>query len=98
MNALGLVLLIVSLTSLSVYLVSLYKLLTNSKQIGLVRTAICRVTAACLYTVIAMSTLAHKPNTGILSMVVFVIVQLMWQANSIADVRLGHRGRHIREK
>jgi len=96
MNVLGLVLLGVSLTSLCVYLVSLHKLLTGPRRLGLVRTALCRVTAACLYTIIAMATLANKPETGTISIVVFVVVQLMWQANSIADVRLGHHGRHIR--
>jgi hypothetical protein len=88
---LGYVLLLVSLMSMAVYLISLFRLVAQPYRRGLVRTAVCRVAAAGMYTVIAMATLSSNPKTGMISVGVFVVIQLMWQANSVADVLLTRR-------
>jgi hypothetical protein len=88
---LGYVLLGMSLWSLTVYLASLSRLLVHPRRRGLIRTALCRVLAACLYVVISMATLTRSPSAGMISIGVFVIIQFMWQANSIADVLLTRR-------
>jgi hypothetical protein len=87
----GIVLLCVSLGSLSVYLITLYRLVHQPHHAGLVRTACCRVAAAFLYVCIAMSTLAGHKSSLIITLLVFITIQLLWQANSIADVMLTRR-------
>ena len=84
----GLLLLAVSLISLLTYLISLHSLLLQPRRRGLIRTAVCRVLAAFMYSVIAMSTLAGKPASILITLGTFIGIQLMWQANSIADVLL----------
>jgi hypothetical protein len=98
MNTIGLVLLVGSLVDLMLYLIALYKLYVNPGRPGLVRTTLCRVLGSCLYTVVAMSALTNRADSEVISLLVILVVRVMWQANSIADVRLGHRGRHTREK
>jgi len=94
----GLLLLAVSLVSLLTYLVSLHSLLTQPRRPGLVRTAICRVTAAFMYAVIAMSTLAGKPASILITLSTFTAIQLLWQVNSIADVLLTRQANKHRQK
>lgn len=55
---------------------------------GLVRTAGCRVAASVLYVGLGLVVLVLKGDFPVLGLTVFVFVQLLWQANSFADVRL----------
>jgi hypothetical protein len=96
MNTVGLVLLIGSLVDLTLYLIALHKLYMNPGRPGLIRTTLCRVLGSCLYTVVAMATLTGRADSALISLLVILVVRVMWQANSIADVRLGRHGRHIR--
>lgn len=57
---------------------------------AMVRTAVCRVVAAAVYVGVGISTLIAQETLPFLALVVFSAVQLMWQANSVADIRL-HR-------
>lgn len=93
----------VSIISLSTQTVSLVQLLSGVKVPGLVRTCTCRVIASLLYVSIGILALAPNYNNnnrpyslGIYVLFVFTGVQVMWQINSIADVRLKRRmkGRH----
>lgn len=89
---LGGILLAVAFISLTIYVIALERLLlAGSRRPGLVRTATCRVIGAILYVGVALATIL-APDTGpVVGLGVFVIVQLIWQGNAIADVRLGHR-------
>lgn len=87
----GSVLLVTSLTSLAVYFVALVRLLEQPHNAGLVRTVACRVVAAFLYTVISMSTIAGHKSSAIITISAFIVIQVMWQVNSIADVHLARR-------
>lgn len=93
----------VSIISLSTQTVSLVQLLSGVKIPGLVRTCTCRVIASLLYVSIGILALVpnynnnNKPySLGIYVLFVFTGVQVMWQINSIADVKLKQRmkGRH----
>jgi hypothetical protein len=60
---------------------------------GYVRTAACRVLAACIYTAAAALGVARVriPGAGILgpeALVVFTVVQAIWLANSAMDIRV----------
>jgi hypothetical protein len=90
---LGGLLLAVSLVSVVVYMSALGQLLVGEKRPGLVRTAICRLLAALLYVGVGLATLESGQQGPLVGLAVFTIVQLMWQANSIADVRLSRKTR-----
>lgn len=53
---------------------------------GILRTAWCRVAASLLYVALGAITLAF--STTVEPLLVFGLVQVMWQLNAIADVRL----------
>lgn len=80
-------LLLVSLLSLTVYVWSLAKLLVRSPRRGLVRTAVCRVIAALIYTTTACLVVAGVELHSV-PLFVLVAVQMMWQGNAVADARL----------
>ena len=84
----GCVLLVTSIVSLAVYVLSLLRLLAYHHNRGLVRTTTCRVIAAGLYTVISMATIAGHRTSGLITVVTFIAIQLIWQLNTIADVLL----------
>lgn len=99
----GCILLGTSAASLAVYVLSLLRLLASPHNRGLVRTTGCRVVAAFLYIVISMATIAGHRTSGLITVATFIVIQLIWQANSIADVflarrkdREGNRWRHHR--
>jgi hypothetical protein len=60
---------------------------------GYVRTAACRVLAACIYTAVAALAVAGEriPGAGVLgpeALVVFSLVQIIWLSNSAMDIRV----------
>lgn len=55
---------------------------------GMLRTSICRVAAAASYVVIGLITLLTRESLPVLALVVFCGVQVMWQVNAYADLRL----------
>lgn len=57
---------------------------------GLVRTTACRVAAALIYIGFGITALLVRDPVRVaaLSLIVFTFVQLVWQANSVADLRL----------
>lgn len=55
---------------------------------GMLRTAICRVIAAAIYACVGVTTLIAQQALPVLALVVFSAVQIMWQVNAFADVRL----------
>lgn len=100
-TALSIIFLVVSISSFYVQLAALSKLhfwpkaaagsLDAGMYRGLLRTSICRFAAAVIYVGLAMANLttAISPKgLAVASLIVFVAVQLIWQANAIADVRL----------
>jgi hypothetical protein len=89
--AVGSVLWLTSVVSLAVYFISLVRLLEQQHNAGLVRTVACRVFAAFLYIVISMSTIAGHKSSPIITVSTFIVIQVMWQVNSIADVYLARR-------
>ena len=89
--AIGCVLLATSVASLAVYVMSLLRLLAAPDNRGLVRTTACRVVAAFLYIVISMATIAGHRTSGLITVATFIVIQAMWQLNSIADVFLARR-------
>lgn len=92
---LGGLLLAVSLISVVIYMAALGQLLVGEHQPGMIRTAVCRLLAALLYVGVALLTL-HTNETGpLIGLGVFTAVQLMWQFNSIADVRLTRKQRRM---
>jgi hypothetical protein len=57
------------------------------------------VFAAFMYAVIAMATIAGRDISIYITLGTFVVIQLMWQANSIADVLLTRQAnRHHKRK
>lgn len=57
---------------------------------GLLRTSACRVLAAAAYVSLGVAALAEAA-TAVVTLLVFVFVQVMWQVNALADVRLKRR-------
>lgn len=58
---------------------------------GLLRTSVCRFIAAVIYVALALANLTaaiSQSSLAVASLGVFCLVQLIWQANAIADVRL----------
>jgi hypothetical protein len=90
-QALGVTLLVVATAGLTVYGLSLWRLLRRPHRRGLVRTAVCRVAVAVLYLSIAVATLVGHSLSDAAALAVFIAIQLVWQANSVADVRLSRR-------
>lgn len=99
MTFLSLTFLAVSIISLMIQGLSLYRLLhqepitTQTQRMsakGLRRTSISRVVAAVAYVVAATDSLFHPERTAASSLLVFTVVQIMWQLNAVADVRLRH--------
>jgi hypothetical protein len=90
---LGGLLLAVSLVSVLTYMVALGQLLSGPRRPGLVRTGFCRLAAALLYVGVGLLTLHTHTQGPLVGLGVFTIVQIMWQANSVADVRLARRSR-----
>lgn len=97
---LGALLLGVSLVSVMVYMVALGQLLINEHQPGLLRTAACRLFAALLYVAVGLITVVTNDKGPLIGLGVFTAVQLIWQANSIADVLLvrKRKGKQMHEK
>lgn len=87
----GTYLLIVSCISVLVYMVALGQLLIGEHRAGLVRTGVCRLVAALLYVGVALVTLQTHTTGPLIGLGVLTVVQLMWQANSVADVLLTRR-------
>jgi hypothetical protein len=54
---------------------------------GMVRTAVCRVVAAGAYVAFGVTSLAVGA-LPVLALIVFAGIQVMWQLNAVADVRL----------
>lgn len=90
---LGGLLLAVSLISVLIYMVALGQLLAGPRRSGLVRTALCRLVAALLYVAVGLLTLHTHSQGPLVGLGVFTVVQVMWQANAVADVRLTRRSR-----
>lgn len=55
---------------------------------GMLRTATCRVIAASIYVCVAIADLIAQQTFQVLALVVFSFIQLLWQGNAVADVRL----------
>lgn len=86
--------LIISVVSLIVQSIALYRMTRDvttrgPAYAGLLRTALCRVAASVLYTMLGIATLIDP--VVVESLLVFGVVQVMWQMNAIADVALRHR-------
>ena len=58
---------------------------------GYLRTIACRVLAATIYVVVAAVQLAGAGTLSFEALVVYAVVQLIWQANSLADIRIRRR-------
>lgn len=94
---LAILFLIVSTVSTAIQSVSLWRLCRwhyadtpQQRHIhyGMVRTAGCRVLAAAIYVGVGVTTLLAQQALPVLALVVFSFVQMLWQANALADVRL----------
>lgn len=86
--------LIISVTSLIVQSVALYRITRDTAPKGIAysgirRTAICRVVASVLYTMLGISSLIDAAVVE--NLLVFGVVQVVWQLNAIADVGLRRR-------
>lgn len=88
---LGGILLVVAIVSLTVYLLALERLLTRPRRAGLVRTAACRVGVAVLYVIVGLTAATGYHGAAAVALVTFIAAQLVWQANSVADVALTRR-------
>jgi cobalamin biosynthesis protein CobD/CbiB len=55
---------------------------------GYLRTVACRVLAATVYVVVAATQLAGSGTLSAEALVVFTSIQLLWQLNSVMDVRI----------
>lgn len=96
--------LIISATSLIVQSVALYRITRDTAPKGVAyggirRTAVCRVIASVLYTMLGISSLIDAAVVE--NLLVFGFVQILWQSNAIADVGLRRRlsrgePRHLR--
>jgi hypothetical protein len=62
---------------------------------GLLRTSICRVSAATAYVLVGINAIWPRFGVLIFTLVVFCIVQGVWQLNAWADLRLARRLRAI---
>jgi hypothetical protein len=98
LTAVSVIFLIISLASFTIQLLALAKLYywPSSSDIhkGLLRTSICRFAAAVLYVGLAVTTLASvasERDLTVMTLAGYCLVQLMWQANAVADVRLRSR-------
>jgi len=64
---------------------------------GFLRTVACRILAAVIYVAVAAVQLAGDGTLSAEALIVFSVVQLIWQANSLMDIRvrraLGRAGR-----
>lgn len=89
--------LIISVCGLSVQGVALIKLAkwhfdgSRKRQrlhYGMVRTAASRVTCAIAYVSLGIITLIARETFPILGLAIFSFTQIVWQANSLADLRL----------
>lgn len=83
----------VSLVSVLTYMVALGQLLSGPRREGLVRTAACRLAAALLYVGVGLLTLHTNAEGPLVGLGVLTAVQVMWQSNAVADVRLARRSR-----
>lgn len=98
--ALGVLFLVVSAVSLVIQGASLRRLYhwpeigghtQNLVYRGLLRTSACRVLAALLYVGMGIATLLARSTLPVMALSVFTAVQMLWQANAVADVRLRHK-------
>lgn len=55
---------------------------------GLIRTVACRILAAVVYIGVAVVTVVARPALPVVALAVFTGTQLLWQLNSLLDVRL----------
>jgi hypothetical protein len=55
---------------------------------GYLRTVACRVLAATIYVVVAATQLAGSGTLSAEALVVFTSIQLIWQVNSVMDIRI----------
>jgi hypothetical protein len=58
---------------------------------GLLRTARCRVAGATLYVLLGLAMLTWHRSFPAATLILFSGIQIMWQLNSFADVRLRRR-------
>jgi hypothetical protein len=65
---------------------------------GLVRTARCRVAAAMSYVLLGSAMVVWRHSFPVVTVAVFTVVQIMWQLNSFADVRLRRRLGELKPK
>lgn len=86
---------LVATMSLTTYIISLYKLLRRDHRPGLVRTALSRLVAACLYEAIGIVSIFQVHNnhnqitlSSIITLGIFAGIQILWQINSWLDVAL----------
>lgn len=99
MNFISLVFLIVSVISLVVQLAGLARMIPEPSvgeptivqklvRQGMVRTAACRTLAAVFYVVLSSFLIYYDDTFPLLSLSVFIAIQLMWQGNALADAIL----------
>ena len=83
----ALVYLVVSVETALVQGLALWWMRQGKVQRGAVRTIACRVLVAVVYVYIGVTTLFdQRPQSLADNLIVFAAVQLVWQANSIADL------------
>lgn len=58
---------------------------------GLLRTSICRVSAAIAYVLVGINAIWPQFEVLIFTLVVYSAIQTVWQANAWADLRLARR-------
>jgi hypothetical protein len=58
---------------------------------GLLRTSVCRVTAAIVYVLVSINALWPRFAVLVFTFVVLTLIQAMWQLNARADLRLAQR-------
>ena len=65
---------------------------------GYLRTVACRVLAAAIYVAVATVQFAGAGTLSAEALIVFTLVQIIWQVNSLLDIgirrKLGQPGRH----
>lgn len=91
----------VSTVSLAVQVTSLFRLhhvpadgtvTARLAYQGLLRTSRCRVGVAVTYLLVGVTALcAPARSVGLVTLAVFCCIQVLWQVNSLLDVRLKHR-------
>jgi len=89
---LGIMLLVVSVVSLCVQSTALFRIFLSEHSGNLLRTALCRVAAACAYVGVGANAIVLHRSPLSVSLIVFTGVQIMWWGNASADVRLNKRG------